>query len=334
MLDYISAIQGKKFNRLTLLSYHGKKNKNNRPIVNCRCDCGKPVEVLLDGLKSGNTKSCGCLSREKSGQRAKEMATKLNKEQESNIISDYNAGVSVHDISNTYHIGLLRANEILAKNNIQKKSLSKILRDYNNYTLNEHVFDYINENSAYWVGFLMSDGNIYKDHIRLHIQLRDIAHLEKFKLFMGSNHRIKTGQKDGHPWCNIKFRSKYISKKLSEYNIVPNKTFITKTPDSLLFDKNYWRGMVDGDGTVGIYSGHACIGLSGTKEIVQEFLDFCNTIVSHNYTPHKHENIYFVRISCRIARKIIRYLYEGSNIYLNRKYETAMKIIKSMKEGE
>lgn len=31
----------------------------------CHCDCGEEVEVSADHLKRGNTKSCGCLNREK-----------------------------------------------------------------------------------------------------------------------------------------------------------------------------------------------------------------------------------------------------------------------------
>lgn len=35
----------------------------------CRCDCGAEVKVRSMSLNSGNTRSCGCLMREKSAER-------------------------------------------------------------------------------------------------------------------------------------------------------------------------------------------------------------------------------------------------------------------------
>lgn len=51
-------LTGQKFNRLTAKKYEKGK-------WHCTCDCGKTVEARPSSLKSGNTKSCGCLQREK-----------------------------------------------------------------------------------------------------------------------------------------------------------------------------------------------------------------------------------------------------------------------------
>ena len=47
----------KKFNRLTVLSENIIKTK-----YDCVCDCGKKVTVLGSDIRSGHTKSCGCLT--------------------------------------------------------------------------------------------------------------------------------------------------------------------------------------------------------------------------------------------------------------------------------
>lgn len=53
---------GQKFGRLTVLKYEGAKNR--RALWLCQCRCGKKVVVSGKDLRSGKTKSCGCLQRE------------------------------------------------------------------------------------------------------------------------------------------------------------------------------------------------------------------------------------------------------------------------------
>ena len=52
---------GDKYHRLTIISRVPAKG-NTRWL--CRCDCGNQVEVASRHLRSGRTKSCGCLNRE------------------------------------------------------------------------------------------------------------------------------------------------------------------------------------------------------------------------------------------------------------------------------
>ena len=54
---------GHKYTRLTVL--YRVENKNNRVRWHCKCDCGNEIDVDGVSLRSGNTKSCGCLQKEK-----------------------------------------------------------------------------------------------------------------------------------------------------------------------------------------------------------------------------------------------------------------------------
>lgn len=56
--DYI----GSKYGKLTIVSYDTKKG--NSHYVNCKCDCGNTKSIRLLRLKSGETKSCGCIRKE------------------------------------------------------------------------------------------------------------------------------------------------------------------------------------------------------------------------------------------------------------------------------
>lgn len=53
-------LTGQRFGMLTVLGIAGK-DKHNSTIWRCICDCGKECLVNRKGLRSGDTRSCGCL---------------------------------------------------------------------------------------------------------------------------------------------------------------------------------------------------------------------------------------------------------------------------------
>lgn len=64
LVNEITDMIGKKFGRLTVVEYTGKRDKHNYKIYKCKCDCNNIIYVNSNKLKSGNTKSCGCLKTE------------------------------------------------------------------------------------------------------------------------------------------------------------------------------------------------------------------------------------------------------------------------------
>lgn len=61
-------LTGKVFSRLTVIKHLGRKSigsgKQYSQLWECRCDCGNVCKVNSRDLKSGNTKSCGCIQGE------------------------------------------------------------------------------------------------------------------------------------------------------------------------------------------------------------------------------------------------------------------------------
>lgn len=55
-------IVGHRYNRLTVIGEVDRSG--SKPRVMCRCDCGKKKLLLVQNVKSGRTKSCGCLQKE------------------------------------------------------------------------------------------------------------------------------------------------------------------------------------------------------------------------------------------------------------------------------
>lgn len=64
---------GQKFERLLVIAESEPVGKNKRVAWLCQCDCGTQKIVKSEELKSGNTKSCGCLNDEKRKERAVNM---------------------------------------------------------------------------------------------------------------------------------------------------------------------------------------------------------------------------------------------------------------------
>ena len=63
-------LTGKKFNRLTVLGL-GERNSNGQIQWKCKCNCGNIVLATTTYLKTGHTKSCGCLNSFKASKRLK-----------------------------------------------------------------------------------------------------------------------------------------------------------------------------------------------------------------------------------------------------------------------
>jgi len=62
---------GDKINRLFLTKVSHTDGRSRRHFL-CKCDCGSEKVIQASLISSGNTKSCGCLSRENHDRRQKE----------------------------------------------------------------------------------------------------------------------------------------------------------------------------------------------------------------------------------------------------------------------
>lgn len=62
-------LTGQKFGRLTVIS-RGQNDASNKVRWNCVCECGNHSSVISSMLMCGRTKSCGCLTREKTIERS------------------------------------------------------------------------------------------------------------------------------------------------------------------------------------------------------------------------------------------------------------------------
>lgn len=65
LMSNFKDLTGMKFNRFTVVGKCEERNKQGAILWLCVCDCGNERKVISASLKNGNSKSCGCLQREK-----------------------------------------------------------------------------------------------------------------------------------------------------------------------------------------------------------------------------------------------------------------------------
>jgi hypothetical protein len=208
-------------------------------------------------------------------------------------------------------------------------------------TLNESVFDQLTEDSQYWFGFMFTDGNVcYKQGIpiiALHLNEIDLAHLLKFREFVGSSH--KEGHYVNKVWGNssnsISFLSERMANALAKYGCVPRKCFNGEIKGGMENYRHCWRGVIDGDGSLGVYerkdSGRRVpyISLTGNKSVCLQFRDFLQTELDEPMPQNVifYKKSYSFMVSDHRAVKAIELLYTNCTIALNRKLQRADEIL-------
>jgi hypothetical protein len=252
------------------------------------------------------------------------------------IFDKHKQGFSVRTLSKEFKIPARQISSFLKENGV--------LPTNRKYTLNQNAFAEITPQSAYWVGFLMADGNVYKDHISIGLSSIDKNHLLKFTSFLETDMPIKTelrkittpnGKSGIYSLSRVSITSRLIANHLASYGVTERKSHTAK---AVGLEKNlaFWRGVIDGDGCITLARNIAYINLVGSKTIVKQFLDFVLTFGTTKTTVKKiHKNsIYSVSVSGNLAKKLIETLYKDATTFLDRKYEKAMQIIEFYLERE
>lgn len=215
-------------------------------------------------------------------------------------------------------------------------------------SLNDNCLDVLTPEALYWIGFLYADGHIDRDRPRIVLTLagKDRTHLEKCKKFFGEGLTIQeiavNGMAPGqiNPSKNafrVGFSSVRIYEKLKSLGFTNNKTLTLDPHPNLKFSRDFWRGVVDGDGWIcmnndaragGKYN-YPVIGLSGTEATILEFIDYLNSndINTKGYPKKdRRSNVYQFDTNASKAIKAMHLLYKDALVYLDRKYNEYINI--------
>ncbi len=241
--------------------------------------------------------------------------------------------------------------------NVSASTISNILRKHGvkppigrrpSCGLDHAAFDNITPESAYWMGMLCADGCVvdYQNgapQIILDLAEKDRAHVEAFRAFLKSTHAISTLNRkktiiQNREVCerksiSFRVRSTPVAEALARHGIAGKSPLRVPSKD-LAASPDFWRGCVDGDGTVRIHvdeRGHGYryphIMLCGHRPLIECFQTFLkHEGVEANITDTS-SGIYQIRLMSGPALKVVKLLYSKATISLERKWDDAKAIL-------
>lgn len=139
----------------------------------------------------------------------------------------------------------------------EAKEIAGIQETPKNYTrkqkeVNEDYFNEIDSESAYWLGFLIGDGSVYKHNatgnycVTLRLAGKDIDHVRKFADDIEADYSISSTE----PNFGISITNEEFALSLIELGCGPDKTTNGGLPELGRLDNHLIRGYSDADGSL------------------------------------------------------------------------------------
>lgn len=177
-------------------------------------------------------------------------------------------------------------------------------------------------------GLMQSDGTNQLERWKIQITLKesDSDLLHDVARVMEAPRILRKNRVGG---VRLDIYSKQASRGLASWGVVSPKSHTASTHPDMLGDRDYWRGVIDGDGTLcEAADGRHLLALVGSRPICDQFLAFCRTKgcgARRSVTPHKA--IWSTGLSGTEARTMAAVLYQDAEIALHRKRVTAERWI-------
>jgi len=194
---------------------------------------------------------------------------------------------------------------------------------------------------AYWLGFISADGCIVTtaqhpegSHLAIQLGARDKDHLVKLKAALGATASVhdRTAETFGKPTrlASLSVGSRRLTKALLVLGVTPRKSATMQPwdgPADLM--PHYWRGMVDGDGSLARKTESVwTVFLCGSEACVRAFAAWAAGICGTTAKPYYKTGCWYISISGRYqVPKLVRALYADAPVSLDRKQETADRIL-------
>lgn len=235
------------------------------------------------------------------------------------------------------------------RNNMKKFGIETDLQvayDSNRkYSYNQDFFEVIDtEEKAYWLGFILADGNLStrkdrsENNYRLTIKLAayDDEHLKKFLTCIEANVPISyTEEKLSYyqaeervikfsRTAQIRINSSKMGMDLVKHGVSPKKSLRETPPKDLREDliRHFIRGYFDGDGCFSESNGKPSIAIVGSEAIISYIIKQMEKHLGFSYPIAKQGKL--SKLNFGHKERVIQFmnwLYKGATVYLERKYQ-------------
>lgn len=196
------------------------------------------------------------------------------------------------------------------------------------------------ETESYIYGLLLADGHMSEStrnrgKICIELSDRDEDIIDKLCVALGTTKRCRLR--------DTNFKDNYVSVQTTIYDWstrkvfksagfpVGNKSMIASPPSVPYVKRDFWRGFIDGNGSIGASRlGVVFVSLVIKSEAIKTaYCDFINDItgVTVNVNRNKRDNVYNIMITRAAARELAAFLYEGKVLSIDRKRNKALSII-------
>lgn len=250
------------------------------------------------------------------------------------MFTEYNDGASSTSLGEKYNMTASGVGTLFRREGYKLRS-NKV--NSRRFFVNEDKFSNIeSEEDAYWLGFMYADGYVsVRDGtyvVGISLGRIDESHLYEFKKYIEATYDVKrytsnSGYSQNCEYSRLAVTSEKLGVNLINQGCVLNKTDILKPPNirpELI--RHFLRGYFDGDGSIFVTHGSYTVSIVGTLEICQFFQNY---LLEHGLVKQKtkidkrkkeHTVCYTRYGGNHQVLNIMNHFYDGSTIYLERKY--------------